>query len=126
MPRYDYRCQAGHQYELQEPFGSPTEHECQKCGKPARRIVTVAPPLIFKAGGYYKTAGRDFKADANGASSSLSSDSKRSSESKRESSSTKSEAKPGSKDSSASSKAPTRAKKGSSGNGTGKAASAAD
>lgn len=117
MPRYDYRCQAGHQYELQQPFGSPTEHECQKCGKPARRIVTVAPPLIFKAGGYYKTAGRDFKADANGASSSLSSDSKR------ESSSSKSEAKSESK---APSKASSKAKKSSSGSGTGKAASAAD
>lgn len=64
MPRYDYRCQAGHQYELQQSFGSPTEHDCQKCGKPARRIVTVAPPLIFKAGGYYKSSGRDFAADS--------------------------------------------------------------
>ncbi len=78
MPRYDYRCEAGHQYELQQPFGSPTEHACQKCGKPARRIVTVAPPLVFKAGGYYKTADRDFKADSasGGSSSSTSSDSR--------------------------------------------------
>jgi len=81
VPRYDYRCEAGHQYELQQPFGSPTEHECQKCGKPARRIVTVAPPLIFKAGGYYKTEGRDFKADAaSGGSASSTSSSSRSSE----------------------------------------------
>ena len=78
MPRYDYRCEAGHKYELQQPFGSPTEHECQKCGKPARRIVTVAPPLVFKAGGYYKTSGRDFSADSasGGSLSSTSSDSK--------------------------------------------------
>lgn len=84
MPRYDYRCEAGHKYELQQPFGSPTEHACQKCGKPARRIVTVAPPLVFKAGGYYKTADRDFKADSasGGASSSTSSNSRSSSSSK--------------------------------------------
>lgn len=73
MPRYDYRCEGGHKYELQQPFGSPTEHECQKCGKPARRVVTVAPPLIFKAGGYYKTADRDFKSDAAAGSSTMNS-----------------------------------------------------
>lgn len=89
MPRYDYRCEAGHKYELQQPFGSPTEHECNKCGKPARRIVTVAPPLIFKAGGYYKTSGRDFAADSasGGSSSSTSSDAKSSSRSSKSDSS---------------------------------------
>lgn len=75
MPRYDYRCEAGHKYELQQPFGSPTEHDCQKCGKLARRIVTVAPPLVFKAGGYYKTSGRDFAADSRDSGSSSSSSS---------------------------------------------------
>jgi putative FmdB family regulatory protein len=64
VPRYDYQCESGHKYELQQPFGSPTEHDCQKCGKPARRIVTVAPPLVFKAGGYYKSSGRDFSSDS--------------------------------------------------------------
>jgi putative FmdB family regulatory protein len=64
VPRYDYRCQAGHQYELQQPFGSPTEHDCQKCGKPAKRVTLVAPPLVFKAGGYYKTSGRSLSSDS--------------------------------------------------------------
>ncbi len=84
MPRYDYRCEAGHKYELQQPFGSPTEHECQKCGKPARRVVTVAPPLIFKAGGYYKTADRDFKSDSASGSSTMNSASRSSKGSKSE------------------------------------------
>jgi len=79
VPRYDYRCQGGHQYELQQPFGSPTEHPCEKCGKPARRIVTVAPPVVFKAGGYYKSSGRDFASDS-GKSSASSSASTKSSE----------------------------------------------
>ena len=116
MPRYDYRCEAGHKYELQQPFGSPTEHECNKCGKPARRIVTVAPPLIFKAGGYYKTSDRDFAADSasGGASSSTSSSSKSSSRSSKSSSSKS--------DSSKSASEP-KAKKSSS---KGKSASAAD
>lgn len=57
MPRYDYRCQAGHVYEKQEPFGSPAQQACQKCGKPALRLL-VAPPLVFKGGGFYKTASR--------------------------------------------------------------------
>ncbi|MCK9487694.1 MAG: zinc ribbon domain-containing protein [Dehalococcoidia bacterium] len=75
MPRYDYRCQGGHQYELQQPFGSPTEHDCQKCGKPAKRVTLVAPPLVFKAGGYYKTSGRGLGSDSDsgGTSSSRSS-----------------------------------------------------
>lgn len=76
MPRYDYRCQRGHQYELQQPFGSPTEHPCEKCGRPAKRIVTVAPPIVFKAGGYYKTAGRDFDGDSGASSTSSSSSAK--------------------------------------------------
>ncbi len=57
MPTYDYRCPAGHVYEKQQPFGSPAEHPCEKCGKPALRVL-VAPPLVFKGGGFYKTASR--------------------------------------------------------------------
>jgi len=58
VPRYDYKCTGGHKYELTQPFGSPTTHPCQKCGKEARRVL-VAPPLVFKADGYYKTSGRN-------------------------------------------------------------------
>ncbi len=57
MPTYEYKCSAGHQYELQQPFGSPAEQPCQKCGKPALRVL-FAPPLVFKGGGFYKTANR--------------------------------------------------------------------
>ena len=58
MPRYDYQCTAGHKYEVQLPFGSPTEMPCERCGKPAKRLL-VAPPLVFKSGGFYKTSARD-------------------------------------------------------------------
>jgi putative FmdB family regulatory protein len=57
MPTYEYRCSAGHQYEMHQPFGSPAEQPCTKCGKPAARVL-FAPPLVFKGGGFYKTANR--------------------------------------------------------------------
>ena len=57
MPRYDYRCEAGHKYERQEPFGSPASQPCQRCGKPAQRLLNL-PPLLFKGGGFYKTSGK--------------------------------------------------------------------
>ena len=65
MPRYDYRCEAGHKYELQQPFNSPVEHPCERCGKPARRVL-VAPPLVFKSGGFYKTSGRGDSSSSGG------------------------------------------------------------
>ncbi len=57
MPRYDYRCEAGHKYEVQEPFGSPSSQACPKCGKPAQRQLTP-PTVIFKGSGFYKTSGK--------------------------------------------------------------------
>ncbi len=57
MPHYDYRCEAGHKYELRQPFGSPSEHPCEKCGKPARRVLH-ARPLLFKGSGFYSTDSR--------------------------------------------------------------------
>lgn len=84
MPRYDYRCEAGHKYELQQPFGSPAVHPCQKCGKEARRVL-VAPPLVFKAGGFYKTESRGAAPRERDTSSSTSSDSSSSSDKSSES-----------------------------------------
>ena len=57
MPAYDYRCEDGHGYERREPFGSPAQHPCEHCGKPARRQFN-APTVVFKGGGWYKTESR--------------------------------------------------------------------
>lgn len=65
MPRYDYRCESGHKYERQEHFGSPAEHPCDRCGKPARRLI-VAPTVVFKSGGFYKTSGRSDSSSSGG------------------------------------------------------------
>ena len=57
MPLYDYRCVAGHKYEIRLPFGSPSEQPCEKCGKPAQRQLH-ARPIMFKGSGWYSTDSR--------------------------------------------------------------------
>lgn len=74
MPTYDYRCVKGHLYEKREPFGSPVEHPCEKCGKTATRQLSV-PALAFKGSGFYITDSRN----RSGGDSSKSSDSSNSS-----------------------------------------------
>jgi putative FmdB family regulatory protein len=54
VPLYDYQCEAGHRYEIRLPFGSANEQPCEKCGKPARRLLS-APPIVFKGSGWYVT-----------------------------------------------------------------------
>jgi len=51
---YDYQCEAGHRYEKRESFGSPAQQPCERCGKPARRLLN-APPILFKGSGWYVT-----------------------------------------------------------------------
>ena len=57
MPTYDYRCSRGHLYEKRERFGSPPEQPCERCGRPARRVIHV-PRVVFKGSGWYKTDSR--------------------------------------------------------------------
>jgi putative FmdB family regulatory protein len=57
MPTYEYRCEAGHKYEKRESFSAPARQKCQKCGKPALRVI-FAPPVVFKGGGFYATDSR--------------------------------------------------------------------
>ncbi|MPZ22006.1 MAG: FmdB family transcriptional regulator [Dehalococcoidia bacterium] len=79
MPTYVYRCTScGANYERRESFSAPTQHDCPECGKTSRRMP-VAPPIVFKGSGFYKTESRG---SANGGSeSSGSSDGGSSSES---------------------------------------------
>ncbi|HEX5938736.1 MAG TPA: FmdB family zinc ribbon protein [Dehalococcoidia bacterium] len=70
MPTYVYRCEGGHQYERRESFSAPAEHDCDDCGRQARRIP-VPTAVIFKGGGWYKTDSRS----SNGSSSAESSSS---------------------------------------------------
>jgi putative FmdB family regulatory protein len=83
LPLYDYRCEAGHKYELRQPFGSPSEHPCEKCGKPARRVLH-ARPLLFKGSGFYSTDSRGSSSRRSPSSSSSGSSAKSGSSSKSE------------------------------------------
>ena len=57
MPKYDYRCSAGHQYEKREGFDAPAVQECRECGAQARRVLTP-PAIVFKGSGWYVTDSR--------------------------------------------------------------------
>ncbi|RLT35053.1 MAG: hypothetical protein DWI59_04915 [Chloroflexi bacterium] len=54
VPLYDYQCEGGHRYEKQEPFGSPAHQPCERCKKPAHRLLS-APSIVFKGSGWYAT-----------------------------------------------------------------------
>jgi putative FmdB family regulatory protein len=71
VPTYEYRCSAGHQYERREGFDAPARHKCEKCGKPASRLI-FAPPIVFKGNGFYKTDSRSSASESRGESTSVS------------------------------------------------------
>ena len=57
MPLYEYRCEQRHRYEKREPFGSPPNQPCERCGKPAQRVLH-APAIAFKGSGWYRNDSR--------------------------------------------------------------------
>jgi putative FmdB family regulatory protein len=57
VPKYDYRCGAGHQYEKREGFDAPAVQSCEVCGIDARRVLTP-PAIVFKGSGWYVTDSR--------------------------------------------------------------------
>lgn len=55
MPRYDFRCEAGHVTETIHPMADvPAEVPCQ-CGEIARRVFHVPAAIHFKGPGFYAT-----------------------------------------------------------------------
>jgi putative FmdB family regulatory protein len=58
LPVYEYLCRAGHFYEKQEGFDAPNQHNCQECGKMAKRQLSL-PAVIFKGSGFYSTDNRN-------------------------------------------------------------------
>jgi len=57
VPKYDYRCGAGHLYEKREGFDAPAVQICEVCGAEARRVLTP-PSIVFKGSGWYVTDSR--------------------------------------------------------------------
>ena len=73
MPKYDYRCSAGHQYEKREGFDAPAVQACQVCGVEARRVLTP-PAIVFKGSGWYATDSRSSSPGASESSTTTTSD----------------------------------------------------
>lgn len=54
MPIYEYECSKGHQFELMESFTAPRTRKCPKCGKTAKRLISLASFHLQGSGWYCK------------------------------------------------------------------------
>ncbi|HET7699668.1 MAG TPA: FmdB family zinc ribbon protein [Candidatus Limnocylindria bacterium] len=58
MPIYDYRCDhCGHAFSVVLSFTDKAVEVCPSCGKRPRKLL-VAPAVVFKGSGWYKTDSR--------------------------------------------------------------------
>ena len=58
MPIYDYLCDhCGHAFSAVRSFTDPPVEICPNCGKRPRRLI-LAPAIVFKGSGWYKTDSR--------------------------------------------------------------------
>ena len=58
MPIYDYRCEhCGHAFSAVRSYKDAPIEKCPNCGKRPRRLI-VAPAIVFKGSGFYKTDSR--------------------------------------------------------------------
>lgn len=58
VPIYDYRCEhCGHAFSAVQSFNDEPLEKCPNCGKRPRRLI-VAPAIVFKGSGWYKTDSR--------------------------------------------------------------------
>lgn len=54
MPVYQYRCDKGHEFEVLQRMSDDALTKCEKCGKPAQRVL-FAPAIHFKGTGFHNT-----------------------------------------------------------------------
>lgn len=66
MPTYDYRCPAGHQFEVFQRISDPPGAPCPECGVDAQRQISAGAGFLFKGDGFYITDYRsaDYKKKA--------------------------------------------------------------
>src|SRR5690349_15733743 len=58
MPIYDYRCDhCGHAFSRVLSYSEGPVEACPNCGKKPRKLL-VAPAVVFKGSGWYKTDSR--------------------------------------------------------------------
>ncbi len=62
MPTYEYRCPAGHEFDLFQKMSDKPRAKCPTCGKLATRKISGGAGLHFKGSGFYITDyGKDGK-----------------------------------------------------------------
>lgn len=54
VPIYEYKCEKGHRFEVLQRMADDPVSECEKCGRPAERVLH-APAVHFKGSGFYNT-----------------------------------------------------------------------
>lgn len=55
MPIYEYRCPAGHTFELFQSMSDPPPSECHMCGASPVSKVLYPAAIHFKGSGFYST-----------------------------------------------------------------------
>lgn len=55
MPTYEYRCRAGHEFELFQRMSDPPAEKCPLCGVEASRRISGGAGFLFKGDGFYIT-----------------------------------------------------------------------
>ena len=82
MPIYEYRCEKGHTFEVQQRMSDDPVEKCEVCGAPVHRVFHPIA-VHFKGSGFYNTDyGKKKKGASNGSGSESSGESKSGSESK--------------------------------------------
>ena len=66
MPFYEYRCDAGHTFEVMQRMSDDPVAECQVCERPVQRVFHPVA-VHFKGSGFYNT---DYGKQKRGAASS--------------------------------------------------------
>ena len=54
MPVYEYRCENGHTFEVQQRMSDDPVAECEVCGAPVQRVFHPVA-VHFKGSGFYAT-----------------------------------------------------------------------
>lgn len=55
MPTYEYRCEAGHEFEKFQKMSDTPASTCPTCGGAAERKISAGAGLVFKGSGFYIT-----------------------------------------------------------------------
>ena len=76
MPTYEYKCPAGHTFELFQKMSDEAVGSCPECGEAGKRQISAGAGFIFKGEGFYITDSRSkdyqekVKSEATGSGSS--------------------------------------------------------